>query len=294
MTDGMSVRCYAVRRLNPFLGVLHVIETPKGRASTSNGLVWHLELLAQKEPSWGSLSVGVDVSWYLYGLWSEKDGMVVSHMGEQMGEQAAVVCDQILQLLMVNRHDLPFALADRNELWLLDKDDKKPLALVFSSQSEIYSLNPDTRHWKGCLGREGVLGQRRFPAVKQLEARVRNRAGFNLSRIWVNWDDDRKSVQTLDGKSLNAKHFPIFGIREDWLDSHSELMVRDYIQWIAPSLLTLSYLDKDERIRLEQCLTNQACSIEYHWRLYPKIIDQAKLNAARVQARFQMQFRHQD
>ena len=54
MNNHQEVRCYAVRRLNPFLGVLRVVETALGSASTANGLVWHIELLADKQIDWRS------------------------------------------------------------------------------------------------------------------------------------------------------------------------------------------------------------------------------------------------
>lgn len=38
MNTPQGLRCYAVRRLNPFLGVVQIIETETARASTSNGL----------------------------------------------------------------------------------------------------------------------------------------------------------------------------------------------------------------------------------------------------------------
>ncbi len=130
MNTRQEVRCYAVRRLNPFFGVLQVVETPTGRATTTNGLVWHIEVLSEKPADWGSL--GSDV------------------------------------------------------------EDKT--------------------------------------------------------------------------------------VRE---------LVQRYIDWTAPSLLTLPYLEDSRRSRLESSLAEQALSVEYHWRLYPKILDESKLTAARVQAKLQ-------
>ena len=57
-----------------------------------------------------------------------------------------------------------------------------------------------------------------------------------------------------------------------------------YIDWAAPAFLTLPYLDDAQRTRLESSLSDQALSIEYHWRLYPKILDKNKLIEARVKA----------
>ncbi|MCB1872686.1 MAG: hypothetical protein KDI49_11925, partial [Gammaproteobacteria bacterium] len=65
-------------------------------------------------------------------------------------------------------------------------------------------------------------------------------------------------------------------------------LVQRYIDWIAPSLLTLPILTDSRRARLESRLGQQARSIEYHWRLYPKVLDENKITAARVQARLRL------
>ena len=93
MTVPPGSKCYAVRRVNPFVGALHVLETPLGRAQTVNGVVWELELLttvASRE--WGSLNKNSTRTIYSrYGLWSEA------------------------------APGLPVALRDNRELWLLDQ-----------------------------------------------------------------------------------------------------------------------------------------------------------------------------
>jgi len=40
VVETVVVRAYAIRRVNPFLGVLQVIETEGGRAISANGVVW--------------------------------------------------------------------------------------------------------------------------------------------------------------------------------------------------------------------------------------------------------------
>ena len=58
MNTNREAHCYALRRLNPFLGVIQVIETSCGRASSSNGLVWDIQILSQSPADWGSLGSG--------------------------------------------------------------------------------------------------------------------------------------------------------------------------------------------------------------------------------------------
>lgn len=52
MNAGSETRCYALRRLNPFLGVVEVVETTFGRATSTNGLVWDIQLLTEVSADW--------------------------------------------------------------------------------------------------------------------------------------------------------------------------------------------------------------------------------------------------
>ena len=51
-----AVRSYAIRRVNPFLGVLQVIETEAGRAASGNGVVWDIEVRTEQSRGWGRLN----------------------------------------------------------------------------------------------------------------------------------------------------------------------------------------------------------------------------------------------
>ena len=51
--DSEAVRSYAIRRVNPFLGVLQVIETEAGRAASGNGVVWDIEVRTEQSGGWG-------------------------------------------------------------------------------------------------------------------------------------------------------------------------------------------------------------------------------------------------
>ena len=67
-----TVRSYAIRRVNPFLGVLQVIETAGGRAVSTNGVVWDIEIRAERATGWGSLNRNkTKVAYYRYGRWSK-------------------------------------------------------------------------------------------------------------------------------------------------------------------------------------------------------------------------------
>ena len=280
-----QIRCYAVRRLNPFLGLLEVIETPYGRATSSNGLVWDIQLLSDSPADWGSLNCGERTqAWYRYGLWSEREGLVQRPLAAQSHDrQLRLNSERLTEQVRLNLDRLPFPLADGRELWLLDAQQRKPLALLPGAPPP----RPEPRHWSACLGRLGVAAQHRFPQLRELESQVKARAGFNIKRVWVRWNADRTAIVESDAGLRLDGDLPVFGIREDWPDPEDRSRVQRYIDWTAPALLTLPYLSDAQRARLESRISGQAVSIEYHWRLYPKVLDSNKLTAARVQASLQ-------
>ena len=289
MNPDPELRCYALRRLNPFLGVLQVVETPSGRASSSNGLVWDIQILTQAPADWGSLgAANRGNAWYRYGLWSERDGLVYRPLAAHCKDrQLRRDSEHLIEQILRNLDRLPYALADRRELWLLDAEQQKPLALLHAMPPDAIPPRPEPRYWTGCLGQQGVAGQRRFPDTAELESQVKTRAGFNINRTWVTWNPERTSLVAGDSSLMQNDGFPAFGIREDWPDREEQQRVQRYIDWAAPAFLTLPYLDDAQRTRLESSLSDQAVSIEYHWRLYPKILDKNKLIAARIKAGLQ-------
>ena len=89
------------------------------------------------------------------------------------------------------------------------------------------------------------------------------------------------------GEAISAHQFPVLLLDEHWANDEDHRRAGEYIKWISPSLLTLQHLDRGTRARIEQNLNVQAISIEHHWQLYPEIIDQKLLKAARVQSRIE-------
>ena len=182
---------------------------------------------------------------------------------------------------------LPFKVTDKFEYWLLDKEDKQPLALLASAVDENKFPDPLPRYWSGCQGLNGVDSQHRFPQTDELVFLIKERAGFNRCYQWFIRNEDGSATSFESDRQYGCDYFPSYLIQQNWpLPEHVQL-VEDYIQWIAPSLLTLPSLSDSERNQLETALSTQAVSIEYHWRLYPHIIDQKKINSARVQCQLQ-------
>jgi len=284
-----AVRSFAVRRVNPFLGVLQVVETPGGRAVSANGVVWDIEVLAERQGGWGSLNKANRQTAYLrYGLWSAREGLVNWPLQHPLKcTKLAQCCNELIDEITARLQQLPFKLADQRELWLFDRDDKCPLALLSTATTDSALPSPEPKHWSASAGAQGMPSQKRYPAADELEALVRQRAGFNIHKHWVTRQADGSGISETRAMPMDAEMFPVFLLTEDWPESHPAQLASGYLEWIAPCLLTLQHLSRDDRARMERCLSRQAISVEHHWHLYPERVDANAVPAARVQARLQ-------
>jgi hypothetical protein len=278
--------CYAIRRVNPFLGVLQIIKTPDGRAISSNGLTWEIQVLAPVPAAWGSLNqANAHTASLRYGLWSSETGLVPWPLSVKRDDiELDRQCYRLIECIQGNLHNLPFTLQDTRELWLLDAEQQQPLALLASIRPAESAPRPEPRYWSSSLGQHGAASQWRFPQSTELEAQVKHRAGFNLDKRWYTRESAQDTYCDDMGNRLQGDTFPRLLLRKDWPEASERDRATNYLQWIASALLTLQHLNDAERAELESQLGTQAASIEHHWRVYPKVLDQQKLNACRVQA----------
>ena len=74
-----GVRCYSVRRVNPFRGVQQVIDCPVGRATSVDGLHWDLAINTDKPRVLGPIERdATGRSFIRIGLWSAAGGHVIA------------------------------------------------------------------------------------------------------------------------------------------------------------------------------------------------------------------------
>lgn len=288
-STNVAVRSYAIRRVNPFLGVLQVIETIGGRAVSANGVVWDIEVLAERQDGWGSLNKTNRKTAYLrYGLWSVKDGLVNWPLSRHReSTPLAQQCNELIDGIGARLQQLPFKLADQRELWLFDSDNQQPLALLATATANSALPSPEPKYWSASIGTQGMPSQNRYPAASELEELVRQRAGFNIHKHWVTRQADGSGISETRATPMNAELFPVFLLSEHWPEAQQAKLASDYLEWIAPCLLTLQHLSGRDRARMERCLSIQAVSVEHHWHLYPEMIDENAVLAARVQNRLQ-------
>jgi hypothetical protein len=280
-----AVQCYAIRRVNPFIGVLQVVKTAGGRAISTNGIVWDIEIRVDDDDEWGVCDTdNKQAAYYRYGLWSLEEGLASRPLASQPGNDSMAQKSEVIIACISDHLDkLPFVLEDKIELWLFDKDGIQPLTLLATSKPGSKRPTPSPRFWSACIGATGVPSQRRFPGVNELEDQVKKRAGFNIQSQWVVRQQDGSGVIEKTEQVLGSEAFPPYLVTEDWPDEKDKALVKDYIKWIAPSLLTLQHYTREQRHYLELSLNIQAISVEHHWHLYPEVIDEQRIKAARVQ-----------
>ena len=281
----MYPRYYAFRRLNPFRGVVHVADVGEAAAHTYDGVTWHI----RSDDGYG---------------WVRPSGVWVEGEGLQAGQAAGQ--GDILAALE-SRPRLPFPLVDSLELWLLDKADGLPLALLGSERPSRHApgeIEPDWQPFvltytgfrsptlaerdagnpRGATPHRDVLARivnqaaRPYPAAQWFR-RAQDGGGEGLEglRLEPEWE----------GRQLGPEAFPELIVREDWNNRLEQSVINDYHNWLAPSLLLLPRLAPATRERLEKSATLRPRALLKVHRLLPEVHDRDRLNAALVAARLE-------
>ena len=115
-----ATRRYAERRLNPFLGVIQVIESDLGRAISTDGQNWEIQLYAARSVGWGSLGVTKQSCLYRHGVWSEAEGLACFPSPPTVERESARAAAQgLIAATRAAQGALPFPLRDHYERCLL-------------------------------------------------------------------------------------------------------------------------------------------------------------------------------
>ena len=298
-----EVTSYAIRRLNPFLGVIEIVETRNARALSIDGVSWQLQVLAERpEHTWGSLNQRTSVKqFFRFGSWHPNEGMSGVPVNPVLDVGAMLeAAESLTDALPGELGKLPFPLADRHELWLLDRE-RQPLALLASTTKKRFIEEIEPQAWQATLpagtpfvsttlNAKGIAvnahGSRRFHA-DLLELQVRTKAADSDESQWFVRDAQRRGTRLLksDHETLDADAFPVVGVSTRWQDPAQRRLIDDYLDWLAPRLLTLSELPEALRERLELAARAQAGLVDASYRLYPEIRNPEVIDAARVEAK---------
>jgi hypothetical protein len=88
----------------------------------------------------------------------------------------------------------------------------------------------------------------------------------------------------LRGRQLHAGDFPELLVREDWPDETSRNLMREFHNWQAPWLLTLSGLRPSTRERLEAEARRRPLAVFQIRHLLPEVRDQERMRTTLVEA----------
>lgn len=296
-----SFRCYARRRLGPFRGLVHTLEGELGRAQTLNGLVWFIEVAADRQRTGWSFLDGKqwERTFLPYAYWSPTEGELRRLPLDPRLKPDAVheYAAELKQALLEAQDRFPFPEDDHLELWLLDAEDHAPLALIASAAETDEPRPRNSGRWSAfrfqeeppcempCADAETPARlaytveqavNRRGRGVTQWFRRRADGGGSGL--------DGRLLPKGLEGRILPAEAFPPMLLEECWPDAASAARIRAYLNRLAPRLLTLQSLADGPRQHIEQAAWDHYLLVRYLQRLFPRVLDREGLKVALVKA----------
>ncbi len=297
-----AIHCYSQRLLNPFRGVVNIIRYRSAEAVTSDGIHWDIYVSNDSLLDGLDKSRSIQISDIRYGRWSMEEGLIrgpvyPSDEFYRLEEMGAVVYQHLLKV----HTQLPFPFNDVIELWLLDKANR-PLALLNSAVNEKGIDDYQLLDW-----RAGQLCKQSFNfedmeksdvggygcTADHLIEYINSCAGTPPAAQWFERRRDGSAMalhghnidETLSGRMLDAEDFPEYFISARHEDDYYTRLVREFIEWQSPWLLLLDTLAPEQRQHFEQCARKQATVVDQQYLLYPDIIDESFIRAARVEAR---------
>ena len=134
--------------------MLEILESPRARALSADGLNWRIVVREDLPRSkWGTLEPdGLAVRYLRYGIWSKGEGLrrvPLPPLVDLPRVQGAA--GRIVDLLQTGSQKPPFPRRDEFELWLLDGNDCLPLALLRSATDETAVQDYASLQWTPCL-----------------------------------------------------------------------------------------------------------------------------------------------
>ncbi len=304
------MECYSVRRLSPFRGTLHMIRFKEDRAVTADGVNWQIQLWRPfRELNWGRLGQE-PVSWrfLVAGVWNRNMGFERFPVDPTM-DVADVESASRGLIRQIEQHAgaLPFAPADFVELWLLDREQRTPLALLASTRETEHCARIKEARWvatapgdlsfvSDTLTQDAAFARQlnRSSAHHRdaLTALVQNAAGRPPVAQWFLREADGSGrglagvglEPALVGRRLQRERFPEVLLSQHWMDGRARSLVHDFLAWQAPRLLTLFGLSRVTRAFWESIASPCAEEVARLHRLYPEVVDDRLVTKSRVEA----------
>ncbi|MDP2833241.1 MAG: hypothetical protein Q8Q28_08100 [Pseudomonadota bacterium] len=274
---------YALRRVNPYRGVVQIVEAGEVTAHSFDGLTWHLR--ADDGYGWVRPT----------GIWVEGEGLKAGH-AENLGD--------ILPALET-RPALPFPIVDTQELWLLDQESGLPLALLACDREGVMHNEQPEGEWQPfvpsftgfhspSLAEHDASG----PSLSHrdlLARQVNQAAGSEASAQWFQRDRAGEGVGCFglripvewQGRRLPVDAFPELLLRETGNSRLENSVIADYHARLAPILLSWPRISVATRTRLEILACEKPQWLARIHRLLPSRVDAPRIQAALVAARLE-------
>jgi hypothetical protein len=281
--NAMYPRYYALRRVNPYRGVTQVVDIGEAIAHSHDGLTWRL----RADDGQGLVRP--------VGVWEEGAGLKLGHIGVDLRDA------------LETRPTLPFPIFDTWELWLLDREEGLPLALLATERSGGQLSEQPEAEWHpfvtsftgfrslALTAREGIRPVD-VHEHRTLLARMVNLAARPYPRAqWFRRGQDGagegggglRLPYEWRKRRLPAEAFPELLVREDWNNQLEQSVIADYHAYLAPLLLLWPRLSPATRDRVEALACQQPHRLARIQRLLPTRVDPARINAALVAARLE-------
>ena len=276
---------FALRRVNPFRGVVQHVDVGEASASSHDGITWHL----RADDGYGLVRP--------VGVWEEGIGFKV---GRREG------LDDLIAALE-SRPALPFPIVDIHELWLLDRESGQPLALLGCDRGVTRGNDQTEVEWfpfvlsytgfqSPTLAARDAVASRGGAAHKDFLASLVNHAARpHPMTQWFKRGQDgvghggtgRRLPYEWRNREVAAAQFPELLVRENWNSRLEQSVISDYHRWLAPVLLMWPRLSGETRRRLElQACENPRWLDKVH-RLLPVRLEPERIQAALVAARME-------
>ncbi|HEB82785.1 MAG TPA: hypothetical protein ENJ11_07975 [Gammaproteobacteria bacterium] len=299
----MSIFCYSQKILNPFRGVMNIISIGGADAVTIDGINWTLYIHDNFDCPIDDPEEFFEIEMpdIRFGDWSREDGFRASPLiASYHYNEIQAIGHVLLEALDKHADECPFPFNDKYELWLLDRENDEPLALLASVCQKEEIFTPENLSWEAGLRckqeflRDYPLADSEVDCAGELLNRLINqRAGDNPSAQWFFRDELNDGTgmdginldQRLHGRKLSSRMFPKMLVQRYWQNHTESSLFNDFISWLSPYLLVLDYLRDRQREALEQTARQHALLVDRLYLLYPKIINRQAINAARVEAR---------
>ncbi len=294
-----AARCFGLRRVNPFLGVVALVKIDSARALSLDGVHWQIQILAHPPRGlWSGDGDSDRLQYFRFGVWTEAQGLARVPLNPILDLNHMLRASQALvDQFAANLDRIPCPLAPEFEQWLLDAEGA-PLALLATAQGEADLAEVTAAEWSaGGRGDRAFVSPTlatasgrtpdRLASVEALERLVREAAGRPRLAPWFRREGDALIGlgPGFAGQRVAVTDLPPLTLRTAWPGEREAGLVADYIEWLSPYLLTLPGLDDALRRCLEASAVRHALVMDDLWRLYPRILDQGLVDRARVEAR---------